>query len=340
MTIRERFQEYVLGNNPTRKKADRWTLLLAVVLSSISVLKGTAGGNAAKQGLLIVAIGMIGTTITHSLFPSRQARGEEGTDPVPTQGSSMRRPFLTATFAAIVVFLGLSEEHLEAEILERRLRSLTKTVPLKKESILQISDLFGRAETAKVRLSPPALGRVKTALKQTYEVDRSLEKNAIQAGAAIVSYSTLSLPPEIEHALMHGKPLVPAPHDWGFAPIGNGGEMDTTIRRETLSSKRYQLIDFNPAPDYALMEKIGQNAAGSAEYGPAFMLAQELDAELDGFHLRRVIFRNARIFYNGGPVILEHVYFLNCEFTLAIGPNSWALVDAFSPEHPVDFKAT
>jgi hypothetical protein len=38
---------------------------------------------------------------------------------------------------------------------------------------------------------------------------------------------------------------------------------------------------------------------------------------LDGMYMKNVIVRNAKIIYEGGPVKLENVYFVNCTFTLA-----------------------
>lgn len=42
------------------------------------------------------------------------------------------------------------------------------------------------------------------------------------------------------------------------------------------------------------------------------------DAELiiDGYYLRNVILRDVQIAYNGGPLILENVYFVNCNFKI------------------------
>jgi hypothetical protein len=36
--------------------------------------------------------------------------------------------------------------------------------------------------------------------------------------------------------------------------------------------------------------------------------------DLDGMYMKNVIVRNARIIYNGAPVRLENVYFVNCTF--------------------------
>lgn len=40
------------------------------------------------------------------------------------------------------------------------------------------------------------------------------------------------------------------------------------------------------------------------------------EAELmqDGLHLRNVIIENVTVFYSGGPLWLENVYFVNCKF--------------------------
>lgn len=41
-----------------------------------------------------------------------------------------------------------------------------------------------------------------------------------------------------------------------------------------------------------------------------------VEITLDGFHVRNSIIKDAHISYNGGPLILQNVYFVNCVFTI------------------------
>jgi hypothetical protein len=38
--------------------------------------------------------------------------------------------------------------------------------------------------------------------------------------------------------------------------------------------------------------------------------------ELDGFHFRNIIFQNVHVVYNGGPLVMENVAFIDCEFEM------------------------
>jgi hypothetical protein len=51
------------------------------------------------------------------------------------------------------------------------------------------------------------------------------------------------------------------------------------------------------------------------EYGPINTVA----VKLDGYYLKNVILRDLRLSYQGGPVRLENVYFVNCTFDIKPG---------------------
>jgi hypothetical protein len=62
---------------------------------------------------------------------------------------------------------------------------------------------------------------------------------------------------------------------------------------------------------------------------------------LDGFRLRNVIFDGIRISYDGGPLILQNVSFINCTFEINRGPLGIALAKALlSPDSAIGFNAS
>jgi hypothetical protein len=330
----DQLQQYMEANNAPRRKANRWALGLGIACCCISILAGNAALDATKQGLLIFVIVAVGLGFKYLVFHTKQT----GRDQVFYIHRSTRRSVFAGAYAALIVLLGISQEALEAKVLERRLRSLTQKTPLSNQSISQISAVFKRAENAKVEISRPLIGDVKSALKETYRTDQSLAPKAIQAGAGIASYSTYALPAEIQRALADRTDTPTIQHDWAFRAIASGGDLERHIRTGRLSPQRYQILGFSPRPDYALMEYIGDEKLNAAEFGPTFFLAQNLTATLDGYHLKRIVFRNADLSYLGGPMILEHVYFLNCRFTATATNNSWKFIDAFKSEGRVDVQ--
>jgi hypothetical protein len=63
--------------------------------------------------------------------------------------------------------------------------------------------------------------------------------------------------------------------------------------------------------------------------GPrAMVMAGENGFVLDGFYLENVVFENATIVYKGGPVILQNVHFVNCQFDMRKSPQSEQLLEA------------
>jgi hypothetical protein len=62
---------------------------------------------------------------------------------------------------------------------------------------------------------------------------------------------------------------------------------------------------------------------------------------LDGEYMKNVIIRNADVKYDGGPVVLENVYFINCTFvSFRLTPNSRHLSEALLASVPTAFKAS
>jgi len=63
--------------------------------------------------------------------------------------------------------------------------------------------------------------------------------------------------------------------------------------------------------------------------GPsAIAMGTERGFVLDGFFLDNVVFENANIIYKGGPVVLQNVRFVNCQFDVRRSPRSEQLLEA------------
>jgi hypothetical protein len=74
--------------------------------------------------------------------------------------------------------------------------------------------------------------------------------------------------------------------------------------------------------------------------GPQYLLADGFVLNLDNTYARKVIFINSRIIYNGGPIKLDDVYFINCTFEMSAKPNVQNLAVAiFSPKAATTFAA-
>ncbi len=75
--------------------------------------------------------------------------------------------------------------------------------------------------------------------------------------------------------------------------------------------------------------------------GPAVLFLDGGTVVLDGMYFKRVIIRNAKVVYRGGPVHMEDVYFVNCTFTWEPTQKNTLLFarSVFSPDSATTFSA-
>ena len=106
----------------------------------------------------------------------------------------------------------------------------------------------------------------------------------------------------------------------GARPVVKPTDFDVQFTFKPLSATtRPPIILFDPemvsGADGALLTGIGRESTRSR---PRYLIVEgaNFELDLDGYHLRNVIVRDARIVYNGGPVLLENVFFVNCTFEI------------------------
>ena len=86
-----------------------------------------------------------------------------------------------------------------------------------------------------------------------------------------------------------------------------------------------------PAVSAARLEKIDSGVNSSYSRGPKQIMIEGVNEssylELDGYWVKNAIISNVRIKYEGGPLILENVQFVNCTFDLPLRPNTDQLAE-------------
>jgi hypothetical protein len=88
----------------------------------------------------------------------------------------------------------------------------------------------------------------------------------------------------------------------------------------------------------ARLEPIGQPQKQDGPDGPASLLLMGGAVVLDGMYGRHVIFKDAEIHYNGGPVILDQVAFIDCRFVVDNGVQGRQLASNILSSPQVTFK--
>jgi hypothetical protein len=78
-----------------------------------------------------------------------------------------------------------------------------------------------------------------------------------------------------------------------------------------------------PAERAAVIEPIGSRLNADQKVGLEFVLVADYSTgfKLDGYRLKYIIFKDSKIIYEGGPVEMENVYFVNCTFEVSRRPN-------------------
>jgi hypothetical protein len=182
---------------------------------------------------------------------------------------------------------------------------------------------------AKKRSTPVPITVVEQAGKSFIEASK-IEPTAWDVALEFVSYRTTlnaNSAPRIED---------PTPADKATFTqiIGNGSPAG-------LSILRFGTVPINIAAKYEPFEEpvITDRTTGSRflvveNHPPTNVL------ELDGMHIRNVIFRNATLGYSGGPVVLENVYFVNCTFKMKLSPESEKLGAMILAAAPTEFRST
>jgi len=89
-----------------------------------------------------------------------------------------------------------------------------------------------------------------------------------------------------------------------------------------------------PKESAAQFNLIGQDYNANLSTGDAYLIATGGDLPIDGMELRNVAFINVHITYDGGPVRIKNVYFINCTFEMKTAPSTQNLALAVLEPSP------
>jgi hypothetical protein len=108
-----------------------------------------------------------------------------------------------------------------------------------------------------------------------------------------------------------------------------------------MQQSRIAFAGFVPKESAAQMMKIGNDLNAGMSVGNAYLYSIGGAAILDGMQLRNVIFQNVHVVYNGGPLIMTNVYFINCTFDMKSSKNTQKLALAtLEPSPATTFSAS
>jgi len=100
-----------------------------------------------------------------------------------------------------------------------------------------------------------------------------------------------------------------------------------------------QLNGFGTAPrdQSARLEPLGSTGTKVGETGAAIVVVEGADLTIDSMLIKNIVFRNSTIRYHGGPIQMENVYFVNCDFEVSQDQASRKFALAVLQSSPVKF---
>jgi hypothetical protein len=87
-------------------------------------------------------------------------------------------------------------------------------------------------------------------------------------------------------------------------------------------------------------EKLGSPRKQEAKTGPELLLGVGGDLQIDNTYMRGIVLEGMTIHYSGGPLILENVTFVNCQFVIDNLDNGRALSSQLLASSSVNFKTS
>jgi hypothetical protein len=210
-----------------------------------------------------------------------------------------------------------------------KLKGTVLSPELHKSSLVEATDVLQRAAKEDANIAKTVRVAAGQRLVDVSNNDPSLQDEAWQAFLALLDYvssiDSSHIPPAKDAKLPGtNEPItLMVPGLYPNQPMGD----------------KVLYAGFDKPPNSALMEHIGQGLDKANKIGPSYWIVHDAPILLDGWHLKRVIFKRCRLVYRGGPVQLDTVYFADCRFQfersnasaaqMSIHSSMWQFLEAF-----------
>ena len=198
------------------------------------------------------------------------------------------------------------------EALERAFPSPNSSTKTISETLPQMRSVLRLAKLQSIKIDPKILSRYGNQVAKAVATDPSIRKGAVSVLNELMASRSL----QNQDAIPVSKKSFAHPSRNVYFYIG-------AVYRSLLPNEpvpftfAFTTDKVVPADRAYVYAELGRPPSSSP--GFAFLALDGHDRTeftLDGFRIRHVIFRNARIVYDGGPVNLQDVYFVNCTFEI------------------------
>ena len=221
---------------------------------------------------------------------------------------------MPVSFIIVLAFSVLPVPRIEAAVIERKLKENAND-PLDPQNIRDVQKTLIHAEMSNVNIRATTVRDAGKAFLHAATNDPE-NPDAWNATVAFVNYKSF-LNAEASQKVKDVLPGVNVKtHYEESAPEGTTPAQFSIAGRVPKSEVAQFLILGQPDPD-----------AGAA-YGNDWIVVFNGAVSIDGMRLKKVIFRNDTIYYQGGPLEMTDVYFIRCTFEISPTPNSKRFVEA------------
>lgn len=201
--------------------------------------------------------------------------------------------------------------------------STITTLPVTKQTVKQAADVVASAKQTGEKLNPELV----SAAGQKLAEAAVEQPEAWSAALAFVDYKSFAnvIPSHI-------------PTGEGADQYGLKFALDTPsgMTRPVLHARGRE-----PKATEAQLEPIGEPTNLTNQIGVRYIYLDGGAIQLDGLRLRSVVLRNVHVYYQGGPVQLTSVYFINCTFEMKPDRNTQRFaIAALSPDPATSFNVS
>ena len=196
-----------------------------------------------------------------------------------------------------------------------------------KQQLPQINGILNAAMAHKIPVDGGVVNDLRTKLGS---LAKQSDQQAWQATLTLASYRTVFN--ENPFASFSVKPILSGKGKASFDP----GEPPPNDRPPIFAAS------INPASKEtgAQYETLGQDLNPGTTAVNAFVTLTDGGVVLDNKHIRNAVFTGVHVVYNGGPLILENVVFINCIFTIVNNGNGEQLIAKSFESPKVTLTAT
>jgi hypothetical protein len=286
---------YLLEDHPARQHTLLVGAGICLILGTIAQAFGFSINITA--GICFAAAGIVEITrAVKYTQPSR--RGKIAVAVLPG-----RRQLLYSALSAASFFILVRLSRFAAHTVERKLTE-SSTDPANPQSVKEVKQVLDRAQTAGIKIPADVLQIAGTKFLQASE--RNPE--AWDAIAALLGYRTFL-----------NVNLSPAAHETFGRADSNSWQITAIIELQgkgpgTLTATYPNRLV--PASQAFVFQRRGEERRLTNQGHPYVRITGTGEAILDDIELRNVIFDGVKIGYDGGPISMENVYFVNCKFEL------------------------